>query len=41
MLPHSQHYFDSVENTDKSNASHHCKLKTNDQIDARLALARV
>ena len=33
--------FDSVENTDKSSASHHCKLKTNDQIDARLALAKL
>ena len=35
MLPYSQHYLDSVENTDKSSAPHNCKLKTNDQIDAR------
>ena len=41
MLPKSQHNLDSVENTDKSTASHQCKIKTNDQIDARLALARV
>ena len=30
-----------TEKTDKSSASHYCKLKINDQIDSRLALARL